>query len=220
LTVTSFSDIESMKTVRALLLLFAATLPVGSALQGQTSIPSDSSAVLRPGDAVKIVVWRNPELSGEIPVANNGALQHPLYQKVVVAGIPLDSVTARVGAFLAQYSSNPQFVVQPEFRIVVRGEVRSPALYTVPLETTLGAAIAIAGGPTQSAQLRKVTLVRYDHSYQLDLSDPAAPWTTAPIRSGDQIIIGRKNNTFFGTILPLVTATAALASLISVLRHY
>jgi len=61
-----------------------------------------------------------------------------------------------------------------------------------------------------------VTLVRDQRSYHLDLSDPAAPWTASPIRSGDQIIIGRKSNLFFGMILPLVTASAAVASLISV----
>ena len=137
-----------------------------------------------------------------------------------VAQIPLDSVTARIGAFLTQFTTTPQFVVQPEFHIVVRGEVRNPALYTVPLETTLGGAIAVAGGPTPEASLRRVTLVRDQHSYRLDLSNPAAPWTASPIRSGDQIIIGRKSNLFFGTILPLVTASAAVASLISVLRHY
>jgi protein involved in polysaccharide export with SLBB domain len=89
----------------------------------------------------------------------------------------------------------------------------------VPQEEKIGAAIAVAGGPTESAQLRKVTLVRAGHSYHLDLSDPAAPWTAAPIRSGDQIIIGRKSNLFFGAILPLITASAAVASLISVLRR-
>jgi len=97
--------------------------------------------------------------------------------------------------------------------------VRNPALYTVPLEATLGGAIAASGGPTESAQLRNVTLVRAGHSYHLDLTDPAAPWTAAPIRSGDQIIIGRKSNLFFGAILPLITASAAVASLISVLRR-
>ena len=112
-----------------------------------------------------------------------------------------DSVTSRIGAFLLQFTTTPQFVVQPEFRIVVRGEVRNPALYIVPLETTLGGAIAAAGGPTENAQLRKVMLVRDQRAYRLDLSDPAAPWTASPIRSGDQIIIGRKSNLFFGTML-------------------
>jgi polysaccharide export outer membrane protein len=175
--------------------------------------------MLEPGDSVRIAVWRNPELSGGFLVADDGTLRHPLYQAVHVARVPLDSVTARVGAFHTQFTTNPQFVVEPEFHVVVRGEVRTPALYTVPLEATLGAAIAAAGGPTQSAQLRDVTLVRAGHDYHLDFSDPAAPWTATPIRSGDQIIIGRKSNLFFGVILPLVTASAAVASLISVLRR-
>lgn len=183
-------------------------------------IPQGAPAVLHPGDSVKVAVWRNLELSGGFLVSDDGTVQHPLYQTIHVAGIPIDSVTARMGAFLSQYTTNPQFVVQPSFRVIVRGEVRTPALYVVPLETTLGGAIAAAGGPTQDAQLRKVVLVRDQHTYHLDLSDPAAPWTALPIRSGDQIIIGRKSNLFFGTILPLVTAAAALASLISVLRHY
>lgn len=183
-------------------------------------IPQETPAMLHPGDSVKVAVWRNAELSGGFLVSDDGTLQHPLYQSIHVANVPLDSVTSRVGAFLTQYTTNPQFVVQPNFRIVVRGEVRNPALYTVPLEMTLGGAIAAAGGPTPDAQLRKVTLVRDQHSYLLDLSDPAAPWTATPIRSGDQLIIGRKSNLFFGTILPLFTGAAALASLISVLRHY
>jgi polysaccharide biosynthesis/export protein len=182
-------------------------------------VPSVSPAELHPGDSIKVAVWRNPELSGGFLVADDGSIAHPLYQAVHVAGIPLDSVTARIGVFLAEYTTNPQFVVQPEFRIVVGGEVRNPAMYAVPVETTLGAAIAVAGGPTENAQLRKVMLVRDQHAYQFDISDPAAVWTVAPIRSGDQIIIGRKSNLFFGTILPLVTAAAALASLISVLRR-
>ena len=182
-------------------------------------IPEGAPAMLHPGDSLKVAVWRNPELSGGFLVTGDGTIQHPLYQAIHVAQIPLDSVTTRIGAFLTQFTTTPQFVVQPEFHIVVRGEVRNPALYTVPLETTLGGAIAAAGGPTPEAQLRKVTLVRDQRSYHLDLSDPAAPWTASPIRSGDQIIIGRKNNLFFGTILPLVTASAALASLISVLRR-
>lgn len=210
---------KAVKSLRCALpaILFASCISMHHA---SDVIPNDSAAVLHPGDSVRVAVWRNPELSGGFLVADDGTLQHPLYQAIHVANIPLDSVTSRVGSFLTQFTTNPQFVVQPAFRVVVRGEVRNPALYTVPLETTLGGAIAAAGGPTESAQLRKVTLVRGGRSYRLDLTDPAAPWTASQIRSGDQIIIGRKSNLFFGAILPLVTASAAVASLISVLRHY
>jgi protein involved in polysaccharide export with SLBB domain len=210
-----------MKLSRAALfmvltMLVAACLPSSRV---RDVIPVDSAATLHPGDSLRVAVWRNPELSGGFLVAEDGTLRHPLYQAVHVVGVPIDTVRARVGAFLTQFTTDPQFVVEPEFHIVVRGEVRSPALYTVPLETTLGGAIAVSGGPTESAQLRNVTLVRAGRSYHLDLTDPAAPWTATPIRSGDQIIVGRKTNLFFGMILPLVTASAAVASLISVLRR-
>ncbi len=211
------------RSVRPLALVPSiALLAACASLRHSTSdvIPESAPAMLHPGDSLKVAVWRNPEMSGGFLVADDGTLQHPLYQVIHVARIPLDSVSARIGAFLTQYTTSPQFVVQPAFHIVVRGEVRNPAAYTVPLEATLGSAIAAAGGPTAEAQLRKVILVRDQHTYHLDLSDPAAPWTATPIRSGDQIIIGRKSNLFFGTILPLVTASAAVASLISVLRRY
>lgn len=210
------------KPLRAISLAFV-MVSLGACLPPKRTndvIPDTTPAMLHPGDSLRIAVWRNPEMSGGFLVASDGTLQHPLYQVIHVAAIPLDSVSARIGAFLTQFSTTPQFVVQPAFHIVVRGEVRNPAAYTVPLEATLGSAIAAAGGPTAEAQLRKVILVRDQHTYHLDLSDPAAPWTASPIRSGDQIIIGRKSNLFFGTILPLVTASAAVASLISVLRHY
>ena len=202
------------------LLLIVAAVSCLPPRRSSDVIPQGSPAVLHPGDSIKVAVWRNAELSGAFLVADDGTIRHPLYQTIQVANTPLDSVTARLGEFLSQLTTTPHFVVEPKFRIVVRGEVRSPALYTVPLETTLGGAIAVAGGPTLDAQLRKVTLVRDQHSYLLDLSDQAAPWTASPIRSGDQIIIGRRSNVFFGTVLPLVTAGAALASLISVLRRY
>jgi protein involved in polysaccharide export with SLBB domain len=194
--------------------------PPPSQAAASSQIPEGPPAMLHPGDSVRIAVWRNAELSGAFLVSDDGTIQHPLYQAVHVAQIPLDSVTARIGVFLAQFTTTPQFVVQPAFHIVVRGEVRNPAQYTVPQEATLGSAIAVAGGPTPDAQLRKVVLVRDRSTYNLDLSDPAAPWTASPIRSGDQIIIGRKSNLFFGTILPLITGAAAVASLISVLRRY
>jgi len=213
-----------------LLVLVASCLPPRGQPRTTTEIPASQTnsngqipegppAMLHPGDSVRIAVWRNPELSGGFLVSDNGTIQHPLYQSIHVAQIPLDSVTARIGAFLTQYTTTPQFVVQPAFHIVVRGEVRNPAMYTVPQEVTLGGAIAIAGGPTTEAQLRKVVLVRDQRTYKLDLTDPAAPWTATPIRSGDQIIIGRKSNLFFGMIVPLVAASASVASLISVLTR-
>ena len=42
--------------------------------------------VLRPGDMLRITVWRHPEMSGDFAVAPDSTLVHPLYQAVRVAG--------------------------------------------------------------------------------------------------------------------------------------
>lgn len=50
------------------------------------------------------------------------------------------------------------------------------------------------------------------------LRSPTAPMHTNVLRN--QLIVGRKSNLFFDTILPLSSASAGVASLVSVVRHY
>jgi polysaccharide biosynthesis/export protein len=107
-----------------------------------------------PGDVVRISVWRQPELSGEFYIMSDGTIVHPLYRGVKVTGIPFTDVEARIRAILAEYEATPQFVIEPLLRIAVGGEVGTPNLYTVPPETTIAQAVALAGGPTREARQR------------------------------------------------------------------
>jgi len=60
-----------------------------SSVSGQRTTRALSDPVLRPGDVLRITVWRHPEMSGEFVVAPDSTLVHPLYQVVKVAGAPL-----------------------------------------------------------------------------------------------------------------------------------
>src|SRR5512142_2074122 len=115
---------------------------------------------LRPGDAVRIVVWRKPEMSGDFQVAADGSVKHPLYRDLKVAGLSMEKVQANLRNLLASYEADPQFLVEPLFRVAVAGEVRKPDLYTLPLETTIGQAVALAGGATERGRLDRVKLIR------------------------------------------------------------
>ena len=68
----------------------------------------------------------SPSFSGEIEVAPDGTLHHPRLNRVVVAGIPLDSVRARIITFLSDHQREPAVDIKPLARIVVSGEVRPP----------------------------------------------------------------------------------------------
>jgi protein involved in polysaccharide export with SLBB domain len=158
-------------------------------------------------------------MSGDFQVAADGSIKHPLYRDLRVAALPFDSVRARLGAFLARYESDPQFVVEPLFRVAVGGEVRRPDLYTLPIETTIGQALALAGGVTDRGQLEHVTLVRNGRSETVDLSRPEAGAATKVIQSGDEILVGRSRSILRDAVAPVAAIVAASAALLNVFRR-
>src|SRR2546427_10563039 len=96
-----------------------------SSVSGQRTTRALSDPVLRPGDVLRITVWRHPEMSGEFVVAPDSTLVHPLYQVVKVAGAPLPVVKERLRGLLATYEQDVQLVIEPLFPVTVAGEVRS-----------------------------------------------------------------------------------------------
>ena len=180
---------------------------------------TDSSIVLKPGDVVRITVWRNPELSGDFPVGVNGALRHPLYQEVPVTGIPISEVEHRLKVFLSQYQSTPEVVVEPLFHVVIGGEVREPKVYELPRETSIAMAIAQAGGALPDGRMDKVRLWRNGKEYLLDLTHADAGWANSTILSGDQIIVGQRSQFFRQVFVPIVGVLGAAASIINLIRH-
>ncbi|MEO7501028.1 MAG: polysaccharide biosynthesis/export family protein, partial [Gemmatimonadaceae bacterium] len=80
-------------TITQKFLLAAALLFGVSAAKAQSP---GGPQTLNPGDQIRIVVWRNPELSGDFTVAANGTLNHPLYREIQVTGIPLTAVEERL----------------------------------------------------------------------------------------------------------------------------
>lgn len=194
----------------------AAMSSVGSAAG---PVLADTMLTLKPGDVVRITVWRNPELSGDFPVGDNGALRQPLYQEVPVTGISIPEAEARLKKFLGQFESNPEVVVEPLFQVVISGDVRTPKLYTLPRETTISMAIAEAGGALPDGRMDKVRLWRDGKEYTLDLTHADAEWTNARILSGDQIIVPQRSRLFQEIVVPVVSIVGGLASLINLIRR-
>lgn len=202
----------------AALLLAAPAAPLVA--QNDQPPPADTNTVLKPGDLVRVTVWRSPEMSGDFPVGINGALVHPLYQDVPIAGIPMSQVTERLRTFLKKYQTDPQIVVMPLLRVTVAGAVEKPSLYNLPRETSVGEAIALAGGPTSEGNLSKVLLFRDAHEYKIDLQSPLQPWASSPIQSGDDIIVGKRSEFWSKVFVPVISLAGSFASLYYVIKHH
>jgi polysaccharide export outer membrane protein len=198
-------------------LAIAASALIAATLSAQTSDAGASLSGLNPGDQVRIAVWRNPEFSGDFIVAPNGTISHPLYREIQVVGVPLTTVEDRLRVFLTKYIANPQFVIQPLMKIIVGGEVRSPNVYSVPPETTIAQAIALAGGPTERGNPQKLRIIRDGQEIPIDLTRADSDVARLQIRSGDQILMPRRSARFRDYVAPVLSGAAALAAVVNII---
>jgi protein involved in polysaccharide export with SLBB domain len=181
--------------------------------EAEAQAPRDTPEVLRPGDMIRVQVWRQPDLSGTFEVSESGVLAHPLYRRVMAAGRPLRDVEEDILAFLRTYESNPAFIVEGMFRVAVGGEVRQPDVHLLRPGTTVAEAVAMTGGISDRGRLDRVILRRGDEEFRLDLTDPRARLRQVTVRSGDEIVVERRSSVFRDHVGPAASVIAALAAL-------
>lgn len=187
---------------------------LGAALLAPAPGWSQDLGQLKPGDQVRIEVWRNPEMSGDILVDRTGRLVHPLYRDLMVSDVPMTEVQSRIRTFLLQYEADPQVTVLPLVRVAVGGQVVQPDLYNVPPETTLIEVVAMAGGVNANGKWNDVTLLRDARRTSLDLTDPGMHAQAIRVQSGDQLIVERRSTVFRDVIAPIGALTAGIAAVI------
>jgi polysaccharide export outer membrane protein len=203
-----------MRNLISLTVLLASIVP---GLRAQAPTTARAQSMLTGGDSIRITVWRRPELSGDFVVAPDGSVTHPLYRTVKVGGVALPAAEANVRTFLLKFDQDPQFVMEPLFRVAVTGEVNRPQLFAVNPQTSIAEAVARAGGTTQNARRNRVRLLRTDARGQqsellVDLVNPEQGLASTPVHSGDQIVVDRSKSFFKDFLIPALTIVGSVAS--------
>ncbi len=175
------------------------SLVFGSAVEAQTA---DSGAVtatqesaggaVRPGDVIRLRIWREPDLSGEFPVDERGVAILPKLGPVRVTAELPDALKARLVRDYSTYLVNPSIEVQVLRRIQVSGAVRNPGLYPVDPTMTVADAIALAGGVTPQGRGDKVELRRQGESVSGRVTGGALLGDSL-IQSGDQLFVPERS---------------------------
>jgi polysaccharide biosynthesis/export protein len=195
-----------------------------TAATAQSPSPSNEQVTLAPGDSVRLVVWRKPEMSGDFIVAPDGSITHPLYRAVRVGGVPFATAEANVRTFLARFEQDPQFVMEPLVRVAVSGEVFRPQIYALRPETSIADAVAQAGGPNQFGNRNRVRVLRKDtggreRELVVSLLNPTSAATSIRVHSGDQIVVDRKRSFFREIFLPALSVLGSAASIYLVIER-
>lgn len=119
--------------------------------------------VLGSGDRLRVTVFNNQDMSGEVEVDAAGKVTLPLIQDVPAAGKTVADLEDVIRKKLTpEYLINPRVSVEVlNYRpFYIIGEVQKPGSYPYVAGMTVVNAIALAGGYTYRAKQDKVMIVR------------------------------------------------------------
>ncbi|GJG87394.1 hypothetical protein tb265_25750 [Gemmatimonadetes bacterium T265] len=170
----------------------SATAPSPAADSSRTSDAARRAGLrpvqLRPGDVVKLYVWREPEMSRDYEVNGDGAIDLPKLGLVTVADVSPDSLRRALEVRYARYLRTPTVEVSMRRRISVLGSVRNPGVYQVDPYVSVADALALAGGVTPEARTDEVRVLRGDQTLRTRVSTRTII-ADSPVQSGDQLYV-------------------------------
>jgi polysaccharide biosynthesis/export protein len=171
--------------LRRLFVLFAALAALSACADPSSDGPTTSTPPskveagaedyrLGPEDKVKVVVFGEPDLSGEFPVDSSGVLAAPFIGQMTVKGLTLRDFERAYAAKLreAQILRDPRVSAEVvSFRpIYVLGEVKKPGQYAFVSGMTVQKAVALAEGYTYRASESTVEITRSGNKFKVDVT--------------------------------------------------
>ena len=185
----------------------------------QDTLPNRSVGVLRPGDLLKIAVFRDKELSGDYPIDARGYVQIPGLGVIKAAGLAPTDVTDRLRLALVERGfARPEISVQPMIRVSVLGEVRSPNVYPVDPGTSLLQLLTVAGGPTDRAKLKDTRVIREGRAFRVDM-DAGLKGSAAGrivLYSNDVVVVGRRKGLTGENLGVTLTVASLLLTILNI----
>lgn len=134
-----------------------------------TGTDEDKKYVLQKGDRVDVKVFPDDEYvrGGEQNISEEGNVRITTAGKVQVAGMTILTAEAEINKILQDYFVEPEASIEvldsEEKSIVILGEVQKPGTYPMPVgkfRFTLMEAIAMAGGFSEIANIKRITVTR------------------------------------------------------------
>jgi polysaccharide biosynthesis/export protein len=166
---------------------------------------------VRPGDKLRLTIWREPDLSGDFLVDEDGIVVLPKVGRIDVLKLSTDSLKTLLVARYSESLRDPSVQVTVLRRVNVLGKVRNPGLYHVDLTTTVGDVLALAGGVSSDGNENRIELVRGGRRQPVRLS-PDWRLADSPIQSGDQLFVAERS--WFARNSGLVAAAVTGAALV------
>jgi polysaccharide export outer membrane protein len=168
-------------------------------VQAEAAVDGDQY-MIGPEDVLHIHVWKEEALTRTVPVRMDGKISLPLVQEVKAAGLTPLQLKEVLMRKLKEFIENPIVSVTVmeanSFKVYVMGQVKTPGIHRLRSETTVTQVISLAGGFTEWANQKKISVVRKENGREkrfkvnykkiMDGGDPASD---VILKAGDTIIV-------------------------------
>lgn len=151
-------------------------------------------------DQLRIVVWRNPELSVAVPVRSDGRISVPLVDDVQAEGLTPEELKEVLTEALAEFVTAPDVTVIVEainsHTVTVVGAVARSGQIPLVRQTRVLEAIAQMGGFNLFAKKDRIKIIREQDGELIEyvfnfgaFSSGKAPGSNMLLRPGDTVVV-------------------------------
>lgn len=148
---------------------------VGGPVIGQEPAPKPGHGpgtspgyVIGPTDVLRVIVWREPDLTLEVTVRLDGMITVPLLGDVPATGRSPSQLAASLAEELQRFIENPRVTVSvsqaTSARVYVVGQMVKPGEFPLSGRMTVLKALALAGGFKEFAKPESIVIVREDQT--------------------------------------------------------
>jgi polysaccharide biosynthesis/export protein len=193
------------------LVVFVGVLPADGGPLRQTPAPSTprqtpresvtpSDYVIGVGDVLGVLFWREAELSGDVTVRPDGRISLPVIGEIQAAGLHPEALKEQILSAATKYVTDATVTVVIRTinsrKIFVTGRVTTPGAHDLVVPLTVMQAIALAGGLTEYADAKNITILRTEdgkpQSLRFNYKDAARGRNleqNIQLRPGDTIVV-------------------------------
>jgi polysaccharide export outer membrane protein len=163
-----------------------------------TPLPADY--VIGPEDVLGVVFWRDQDMTGDVTVRPDGKVTLPLLGDVYAAGLTPEALRDEVQKAATKYLQDPSVVVVVRTinsrKVFITGEVGTPGAYPLTSPRNVMQLIALAGGLTEYADSKNITIMRLEQgtqrSFKFNYKDVAGGKKleqNIQLKSGDTVVV-------------------------------
>jgi protein involved in polysaccharide export with SLBB domain len=209
-----------VRGVKGIAALAGLLLSLSATVRAQEGQPDDFHV----GDRIALTI-EGPQIFSDTVVVRDGLiLRLPNIGDIPMAGVKRSDVESYLTQQIGKYIRNPVVHATPLVRIAILGQVGRPGFYTMPSDVLLSDVVMRAGGPTGNADLNR-TVVKRAGQEVISKEQVASALTAGMtldqlhIAPGDEMVIGEKPNSLWGTVLTVIGVTVPLITLLIYLKR-